>query len=244
MLMRVFVGWLRGERGHCSMVAVPSMEEEDARRPNRERENLVGERTRIINRMKGARRALRVAPGGSAPPFPSVARRGRGVARSGRKSRFSAEPKSWQGIKKCLDRKSPIQVLACKHLTAKTGSVLGRNQSDRSCRQLLTACPFKVRQVLAHKLPEDWCCNFFIAVAENVADAGDFGPRDIRVTRLHLWRQMPAGLGNDLNATLHEPMPLPVGLKGIEREIAQHRLDAPRRFYHVVEPQGNGTLRH
>jgi transposase len=53
MLMRVFVGWLRGERGHCSMVAVPSMEEEDARRPNRERENLVGERTRIINRMKG-----------------------------------------------------------------------------------------------------------------------------------------------------------------------------------------------
>lgn len=54
MLMRVFVGWLRGERGHCSMVAVPSMEEEDARRPNRERENLVGERTRIINRMKGA----------------------------------------------------------------------------------------------------------------------------------------------------------------------------------------------
>ena len=54
LLMRVFVGWLRGERGHCSMVAVPSMEDEDARRPNRERENLVGERTRIINRMKSA----------------------------------------------------------------------------------------------------------------------------------------------------------------------------------------------
>jgi len=54
LLMRVFAGWLRGERGHCSMVAVPSMEEEDAKRPNRERENLVGERTRIINRMKAA----------------------------------------------------------------------------------------------------------------------------------------------------------------------------------------------
>ena len=52
--MRVFIGWLRGERGHCSMVAVPSIEEEDAKRPNRERENLVGERTRIINRMKSA----------------------------------------------------------------------------------------------------------------------------------------------------------------------------------------------
>jgi transposase len=54
MLMRVFLGWLRGERGHCGMVAVPSAEEEDAKRPSRERESLVGERTRIVNRMKSA----------------------------------------------------------------------------------------------------------------------------------------------------------------------------------------------
>lgn len=54
MLMRVFLGWLRGERGHCGMVAIPTLEEEDARRPSRERENLVGERTRIVNRMKSA----------------------------------------------------------------------------------------------------------------------------------------------------------------------------------------------
>jgi len=52
MLMRVFVGWLRGERGHCAMVAIPTLEEEDAKRPSRERESLVGERTRIGNRMK------------------------------------------------------------------------------------------------------------------------------------------------------------------------------------------------
>lgn len=52
MLMRVFLGWLRGERGHCSMVAIPSMGEEDAKRPSRERECLVGERTRIINSVK------------------------------------------------------------------------------------------------------------------------------------------------------------------------------------------------
>jgi transposase len=43
MLMRVFLGWLRGERGHCGMVAIPTMEEEDARRPSRERECLVNE---------------------------------------------------------------------------------------------------------------------------------------------------------------------------------------------------------
>jgi transposase len=54
MLTRVFLGWLRGERGHCGMVAVPTIEEEDAKRPSRERENLVGERTRIINRLKSA----------------------------------------------------------------------------------------------------------------------------------------------------------------------------------------------
>src|SRR6478736_6345482 len=54
MLMRVFLGWLRGERGHCGMVAIPTIEEEDAKRPSRERESLVGERTRIINRMKSA----------------------------------------------------------------------------------------------------------------------------------------------------------------------------------------------
>jgi transposase len=54
MLLRVFLGWLRGERGHCRMVAIPTYEEEDAKRPSRERESLVGERTRIINRMKGA----------------------------------------------------------------------------------------------------------------------------------------------------------------------------------------------
>ena len=41
MLMRVFLGWLRGERGHCGMVAIPTLAEEDAKRPSRERENLV-----------------------------------------------------------------------------------------------------------------------------------------------------------------------------------------------------------
>ena len=54
LLMRVFLGWLRGERGHCRMVAIPTLAQEDARRPSRERESLVGERTRIVNRMKAA----------------------------------------------------------------------------------------------------------------------------------------------------------------------------------------------
>lgn len=52
LLKRVFLGWLRGEPDHCRMAAIPTLEEEDARRPNRERENLVSERTRIVNRMR------------------------------------------------------------------------------------------------------------------------------------------------------------------------------------------------
>ena len=52
---------------------MPTLEEEDAKRPNRERESLIGERTRIINRMRGChlarlgirsfRPTLRTAPG-------------------------------------------------------------------------------------------------------------------------------------------------------------------------------------
>ena len=51
-LKRVVLGWLRGEPDHCRMVAIPTVEEEDAKRPNRERETLVGECTRIVNRVK------------------------------------------------------------------------------------------------------------------------------------------------------------------------------------------------
>ncbi len=52
LLKRGFLGWLRGERGHCGMARVPTIAEEDAKRPNRERDCLVRERTRIVNRIK------------------------------------------------------------------------------------------------------------------------------------------------------------------------------------------------
>jgi transposase len=53
LLKRAFLGWLRGEPGHCSMAAIPTLDEEDAKRPSRERETLVSERTRLVNRIKG-----------------------------------------------------------------------------------------------------------------------------------------------------------------------------------------------
>src|SRR5881227_2147897 len=54
LLKRGFLGWLRGERDHCKMVAVPTLAEEDAKRPSRDRETLVGEASRIITRVKAA----------------------------------------------------------------------------------------------------------------------------------------------------------------------------------------------
>ncbi|MBO0743006.1 MAG: IS110 family transposase [Hyphomicrobiaceae bacterium] len=52
-LMRSFLAYLRGEPKVCSMVRVPSVEDEDRKRRTRERERLVQERTGHSNRIKG-----------------------------------------------------------------------------------------------------------------------------------------------------------------------------------------------
>jgi transposase len=54
LIKRAFLGWLRGEKKHCSMAPIPSLEEEDARRLNRERQSLTHEASRIVNRMKAS----------------------------------------------------------------------------------------------------------------------------------------------------------------------------------------------
>jgi transposase len=99
LLKRAFLGWLRGEPKHCSMAAIPTIEDEDARRPSRERESLVKECTRIVNRVKaslarlgirGLRPALSQAskqlqllrtPEGSAVPENTLAEVRRDIAR-------------------------------------------------------------------------------------------------------------------------------------------------------------------
>src|SRR5262249_27089405 len=51
-LKRAFLGWLRGGGEHSKMAAIPTLAGGDAERPHRERESLVGGRTRIIHRSK------------------------------------------------------------------------------------------------------------------------------------------------------------------------------------------------
>src|SRR3954451_6466162 len=52
LLKRVFIGWLRGDPDHGHREAIYTLAEAAAKRPNREREGLVRERTRLVNRMK------------------------------------------------------------------------------------------------------------------------------------------------------------------------------------------------
>lgn len=52
-LMRAFLAYLRGEPRVCSMVHVPTAEDEDRKRRTRERERLIKERTAHTNRIKG-----------------------------------------------------------------------------------------------------------------------------------------------------------------------------------------------
>ncbi len=52
-ILRTVIAWRRGERHVCSIVHVPTRDEEDLRRSHRERDRLVKERTAHTNRIKG-----------------------------------------------------------------------------------------------------------------------------------------------------------------------------------------------
>lgn len=52
-LVRVLMAYSRGEQKICSMVRVPTVDEEDAKRQHRERERLIAAKTAHVNRIKG-----------------------------------------------------------------------------------------------------------------------------------------------------------------------------------------------
>lgn len=51
LLLRTLLAWFRGEPRVCSMVPIPGEADEDERRCVREREDLVAERGRLVNRI-------------------------------------------------------------------------------------------------------------------------------------------------------------------------------------------------
>ena len=60
LLLRTLLAWLRGEPRVCSMVAIPSEADEDARRSIRERTELVAERVSLVNRISAVLATLGV----------------------------------------------------------------------------------------------------------------------------------------------------------------------------------------
>ena len=52
-MVRALIRHLRGEPEACSVIRVPSPEQEDARRLHRERDRLIAERVAHVNRVKG-----------------------------------------------------------------------------------------------------------------------------------------------------------------------------------------------
>jgi transposase len=52
-MTRILRSWLSGDHAIATAVRIPTVEEEDAKRIERERKNLVEERTRIVGRIKG-----------------------------------------------------------------------------------------------------------------------------------------------------------------------------------------------
>ncbi|MBV8408120.1 MAG: IS110 family transposase [Alphaproteobacteria bacterium] len=57
-ILRALTAWDRGERDQCSMVRVPDVAPEDARRDSRERERLIKEQTGHLNRIRGLLTAM------------------------------------------------------------------------------------------------------------------------------------------------------------------------------------------
>jgi transposase len=159
LLKRAFLGWRRGERGHCSMAAIPTLEEEDAKRPNREREGLVGERTRIVNRIKRplARLGLRgfkptlhraperltelLTPEGRPPPPNTLAELRRDMARrrfvigqireieAARLERLEQHPQ--QGAHAMVRRLAQVIAVGVETADMLVHEILSRNLRDR-----------------------------------------------------------------------------------------------------------------
>jgi hypothetical protein len=56
-------------------------------------------------------------------------------------------------------------------------------------------------------------------MAQHVADAGNLSPRNFRILRFDLIGEVAAGLRNDFNAALNDPLTLPIRLVSFKRYV-------------------------
>ncbi len=87
----------------------------------------------------------------------------------------------------------------------------------------------------AGRVPEHIVRNMLVIVAQHVADAGNLRPWNFRMPGFQLVAEMPAGLGNDLDAALDQPPLALVRLEGLERHAGHLAADELDRLYDMVE---------
>ena len=79
-------------------------------------------------------------------------------------------------------------------------------------RQFFPANLMQKGEIGLRQLPYHRRCDVSVVVAQHIADARHFLPRDFGMARFQFVREMAARFGNDLDAALDQPLPLPVRL--------------------------------
>jgi transposase len=150
MLLRTLLAWLRGEPRVCSMVPIPDEATEDARRPVREREELIRMRVAIVNRIEAV---LTVLGAGEYNPLRRDCRERLGQLRTGLDQPLP--PRARAQIERLLDRldlvRKQVAELEAERDLVVEGEAVG--QAERMIQQLvrLRGIGVQTATVLVHE---------------------------------------------------------------------------------------------
>jgi len=128
-MLRVLAAYLRGDRQSCSMVRVPTPDEEDAKRIHRERESLIQERLRIENRIE----ALLFTQGIRKRPSLRSWKRDRSILRTGDGREM---PRHLGAELDRLHRRLVVILELIREVEAERDEAAETKPQDRTCRKI------------------------------------------------------------------------------------------------------------
>jgi transposase len=132
-LLRVLAAYLGGDRQVCGVVRVPTPEEEDAKRPHREREDLVRERVRLENRIG----ALLMTQGVRERPSLRNWERDLAALRTGDGRQLPPHLRAELGR---LRRRLVLTLELIREVEAERDAALGTEPDDETCRKIAALC--------------------------------------------------------------------------------------------------------
>ena len=132
-MLRVLAAYLRGDRQSCSMVRVPTADEEDAKRMHREREHLVQERLRIENRIE----ALLFTQGIRKRPSLRSWERDLAVLRTGDGREM---PSHLRAELDRLRRRLIVNLELIREVEAERDEAANTRPQDQTCRKIAALC--------------------------------------------------------------------------------------------------------